>query len=71
MQFPPHSVDFIDLNAGCPIDSITDHHGGSALLRRTTRMCDVVRGMVESAYVVWFFCFCFSVSFFFFFLLIF
>lgn len=36
-------VDFIDLNIGCPIDLIFQKGGGSALMRRTTVLENIVR----------------------------
>ncbi|KAI9141479.1 hypothetical protein BKA69DRAFT_1028401 [Paraphysoderma sedebokerense] len=39
------SVDFVDLNLGCPIDSVFNSGGGSALLDRSKRLGEMVRGM--------------------------
>eukprot|EP01119_Soliformovum_irregulare_P022729 TRINITY_DN7829_c0_g1_i1.p1 TRINITY_DN7829_c0_g1~~TRINITY_DN7829_c0_g1_i1.p1 ORF type:complete len:556 (+),score=137.68 TRINITY_DN7829_c0_g1_i1:91-1668(+) len=35
------TVDFVDINMGCPIDLIVDHGAGSALLERTRRIYDL------------------------------
>ncbi|XP_011194201.2 tRNA-dihydrouridine(47) synthase [NAD(P)(+)]-like [Zeugodacus cucurbitae] len=37
------SVDYIDLNIGCPIELIYQHGGGSALMRRTNILETIVR----------------------------
>jgi tRNA-dihydrouridine synthase 3 len=39
-------VDFIDLNAGCPLDSICSFGGGSGMLQKPNRIIECVRGMV-------------------------
>lgn len=41
------SVDFIDINVGCPIDLVFKMGAGSALMTRHTRFESIVRGMVE------------------------
>ena len=41
------SFDFIDLNAGCPIDCITGRGAGSALMTRPKRLESIVRGMAS------------------------
>ncbi|KAK8803436.1 hypothetical protein WA158_001130 [Blastocystis sp. Blastoise] len=41
-------VDFIDLNCGCPVDAITKVGAGSALLRKETRMKQVITGMLNN-----------------------
>jgi tRNA-dihydrouridine synthase 3 len=38
-------VDFIDINCGCPIDLIYNSGAGSALMRRSTRLQEIVLGM--------------------------
>uniref|UniRef100_A0A6F9DC27 tRNA-dihydrouridine(47) synthase [NAD(P)(+)] n=1 Tax=Phallusia mammillata TaxID=59560 RepID=A0A6F9DC27_9ASCI len=40
-------VDFIDINMGCPIDLIYHKGAGSALMRRTNKLFDVVTGMTS------------------------
>lgn len=37
------SVDFIDINMGCPIDVVVDRGAGSALLTKPTRMKSVIK----------------------------
>lgn len=37
------SIDYIDLNIGCPIELIYQHGGGSALMRRTNVLETIVR----------------------------
>lgn len=37
------SVDFIDINMGCPIDLVVNKGGGSALLTKPMRMKNVIR----------------------------
>lgn len=37
------SIDYIDLNIGCPIELIYQHGGGSALMRRTNILETIVR----------------------------
>ncbi|KNE60420.1 hypothetical protein AMAG_05810 [Allomyces macrogynus ATCC 38327] len=39
------TVDFVDFNMGCPIDSVYGNGCGSALLDRTGRLRDILRGM--------------------------
>jgi len=39
------SLDFIDINLGCPIDMVFNSGAGSALLDRTTRLSEVVRSV--------------------------
>ncbi|KAI9220657.1 hypothetical protein BC828DRAFT_383010 [Blastocladiella britannica] len=39
------NVDFVDLNLGCPIDSVYGHGCGSALLDRPKRVYELLRGM--------------------------
>ncbi|KAL7748975.1 tRNA-dihydrouridine synthase 3 [Sorochytrium milnesiophthora] len=41
----PLSVDFVDLNMGCPVDFVYKHGGGSALLERHNHIGKIVRGM--------------------------
>ncbi|ORZ34682.1 hypothetical protein BCR44DRAFT_1500175 [Catenaria anguillulae PL171] len=38
-------VDFVDLNLGCPIDSVYGNGCGSALMDRPTRIREILRGM--------------------------
>jgi tRNA-dihydrouridine synthase 3 len=40
------SVDFIDLNAGCPLDAICSFGGGSGMLLKPNRIVECLRGMV-------------------------
>jgi tRNA-dihydrouridine synthase 3 len=42
------SVDFVDLNCGCPIDVITKLGMGSALLERVTRLRDLCFGLSKT-----------------------
>lgn len=42
-------VDFIDINMGCPIDSVCDKGGGSMMLERPKRMEQVVRAANAAA----------------------
>ncbi|KAI9190152.1 tRNA-dihydrouridine synthase 3 [Blastocladiella emersonii ATCC 22665] len=39
------TVDFVDLNLGCPIDSVYGNGCGSALMDRPSRVRDILRGM--------------------------
>ena len=39
------SVDFVDINMGCPIDSVCNKGMGAALAQRTSRVQSVVRTM--------------------------
>jgi len=39
------SVDFVDINSGCPIDIITNRGAGSALLENPRRLQDIIRNM--------------------------
>lgn len=39
------TVDFVDVNFGCPIDVITQRGAGSACLLRPNRMGEIIRGM--------------------------
>jgi tRNA-dihydrouridine synthase len=41
------SFDFVDVNAGCPIDCITGRGAGSALMTRPKRLENIVRGMAS------------------------
>ncbi len=43
------SVDFIDLNVGCPIDLITKKGMGCALVTRPAHLTALLRGMVDTA----------------------
>ena len=43
------SVDFIDLNMGCPIDVITDRGWGSALMNRTNRVKGIANAIWRGA----------------------
>ncbi|TPX35111.1 hypothetical protein SmJEL517_g02453 [Synchytrium microbalum] len=45
------NVDFIDLNCGCPIDLVTRQGAGSQLLERSSKLSDIVRGMVFASTV--------------------
>eukprot|EP00914_Ancora_sagittata_P004337 GHVO01009452.1.p1 GENE.GHVO01009452.1~~GHVO01009452.1.p1 ORF type:complete len:372 (-),score=72.12 GHVO01009452.1:167-1282(-) len=43
------SVDFVDLNAACPLQSLHDHHGaGAVMMRRPQRLQGVVKTMREA-----------------------
>ena len=41
------SVDFVDINSGCPIDMVCNSGSGCALMGRLSRMQGVVQNMVE------------------------
>lgn len=43
------SVDFIDINMGCPIDIVVNKGAGSALLTKPLRMKNVIRAACASA----------------------
>lgn len=43
------SVDFIDLNVGCPVDLITKKGMGCALVNRPSHLTQLLRGMVDTA----------------------
>jgi tRNA-dihydrouridine synthase 3 len=43
------NADFIDLNMGCPVDDITNHGCGSALLQRPPRVSGIVDAIKEAA----------------------
>lgn len=45
------TVDFIDLNVGCPVDLMCQQGLGSALLTRLTRLEDLVTGMAQTSQV--------------------
>jgi tRNA-dihydrouridine synthase 3 len=45
------SVDFIDLNCGCPVDLVCQQGMGSALLTRLTRLEDLVTAMSQTSQV--------------------
>jgi tRNA-dihydrouridine synthase 3 len=38
-------VDFVDLNVGCPVDSVCRYGGGAALADRPRRLEGIIRGM--------------------------
>ncbi|ETV82439.1 hypothetical protein H257_05077 [Aphanomyces astaci] len=38
------SVDFIDINMGCPIDLVCKAGAGAALMNRTPKLCEVISG---------------------------
>ncbi|XP_008571284.1 PREDICTED: tRNA-dihydrouridine(47) synthase [NAD(P)(+)]-like [Galeopterus variegatus] len=40
-------VDFVDINVGCPIDLVYRKGGGCALMNRTTKFQQIVRGMSQ------------------------
>ena len=40
-----HGADFVDVNLGCPIDEATRRGFGASLLRRATRVRDIVSAM--------------------------
>ena len=40
---------FIDINMGCPIDAVTDHGCGSALMRRPPRIEQIVEAVTKAA----------------------
>ena len=40
-----HGADFVDVNAGCPIDEVTRRGFGAALLERASRMAAIVAAM--------------------------
>ncbi|MBN1601727.1 MAG: tRNA dihydrouridine synthase DusB [Chitinispirillaceae bacterium] len=42
------SPDFIDLNAGCPVQKVVKKNGGSSLLRDITHFGRIVRSMVDA-----------------------
>ena len=42
-------ADFIDVNMGCPIDDITNHGGGSALMKRPNRILQIVEAITKAA----------------------
>ena len=44
-------ADFVDVNLGCPIDDATKRGFGAALLRRQTRVADIVRAMKSAVSV--------------------
>lgn len=39
------SVDFVDVNMGCPIDTICDRSAGSALLKKVNKIEEILKGM--------------------------
>ncbi len=46
---PGGPPDFLDINAGCPIDLVCDKQAGAALLRKPARLESVVRAVVGCA----------------------
>ena len=65
------TVDFIDINSGCPIDLVYQKGMGAALLEHKTKLQDMLLGMssvatvpitIKCRYIV-FFIFCLKITF--------
>lgn len=46
-EFP--EVDFVDMNLGCPVDDVTGHGAGSALMRRPAKLQSLVEAASKAA----------------------